>query len=66
MAEGRRNPHQMDADEATRILAEADRTTRKASTSSERAKRANTAAESELAKVHNVIQTYEEAQAAFD
>ena len=62
----RRNPHHVEADEAARILAEADRTTRKASTSSERARRANTAAEEELANVHEVIMTYEEAQAAFD
>ena len=56
----------MDANDAARILAEADRTTRKASTSSERARRANTAAEEELVNVHQVIMTYEEAQAAFD
>ena len=41
----------MNADEAARILAEADRTTRKASTSSERARRANTAAQEELVNV---------------
>ena len=62
----RTNPHQMNADEAARILAEADRTTRKASTSSERARRCNTAAQEELKAAHDVVQTYEDAQAAFD
>ena len=66
MAEGRRNPHQMDADEAARILSEADRTTRKASTSSERARRASLRAEEELDNVKRVFSSYQEAQAAFD
>ena len=54
MAE-RRNPHQVSADEAARILAEADRTTRKASTSSERARKASIAAEHEVEEATRVV-----------
>ena len=61
MAQSRSNPHHVNADEAARILAEADRTTRKASTSSERARRCNTAAEEELKAAYDVMHTYEEA-----
>ena len=66
MAQSRSNPHHVNADEAARILAEADRTTRKASTSSERARRCSTAAQEELKAATDVVRTYEEAQAAFD
>ena len=65
MAE-RRNPHQVSADEAARILAEADRTTRKASTSSERARKASVAAANEVDQANKVVATFEEAQEAFD
>ena len=57
----RRNPHQMDA---AAILAEADRTTRKASTSSERARRQMAENREEIKSATNVVRTYEEAEAA--
>merc|ERR1712051_846217 len=61
----RQNPHQIDA--ATKnILAEADRTTRKASTSSGRAAKALIAAQQENDNVHIVVDTFTEAQEAFD
>ena len=59
-------PNKFSALDAASILAEADRTSRKASTSSERAAKVNDAAKTELANVRTVIRTYEEAQAAFD
>ena len=65
MAE-RRNPHQVSADEAARILGECDRVARKASTSSERAAKASQAAQQEVALSNQVVATYEEAQANFD
>ena len=50
--------------DAANILAEADRTTRKASTSSERARRAIGSARQEQRNVQRVIRTFEEAKAA--
>ena len=62
----RTNPHRVQELDAAAILAEADRTTRKASTSSERARRTSEANVAELEEVKQTFATYEEAQAAFD
>ena len=62
----RQNIHRVEPLDAASILAEADRTSRKASTSSERARRVSEAATMELDNVRNVFRTYQEAQEAFD
>ena len=57
-----RNQHRLDP--AAAILREAERTTRKASRSSERARSAISAAQQETVNVRRVVYTFTEAQAA--